>query len=227
MSEDPMTLTVLRAGERFVSRDAGWEGRYCFSYGEHYDPANVGFSALVACNDFVLAPGGGFDDHEHRAVEIVTWVVAGAVSHDGGEPLTPGRVQVISAADGITHAETNPSLDEPARFVQMWLVTDTPGGRPTYALADVGETIDGRLAPVVGEGAPLSVRTPATLYAGRLAKGSQHPLPAAERVHVFVVRGEVRLLDLLLEEGDEVRMTGESLVLTATSDAEVLVWALP
>jgi redox-sensitive bicupin YhaK (pirin superfamily) len=227
MSEDRMALTLRRAGERFVTRQNGWEGRYCFSYGEHYDPANVGFGPLVACNDFSLEPGGGFDPHEHRAVEIVTWVAAGALSHDGGDPLAPGQVQVISAADGITHAETNPSADQAARFIQVWLVTDAPGGRPTYAMADVTETVEGRLAPVVGEGAPLTVRTPATLYAGRLTKGSQHPLPGAERVHLFVVRGEVRLLDVLLEEGDEVRLVGEQLTLTAATEAEVLIWALP
>ena len=80
--------------------------------------ANVGFGPLVACNDFALEPGGGFDDHEHRAVEIVTWVAEGAVSHDGGEPLTPGRLQVVSSGNGITHAEKNPSAEEPARFLQ-------------------------------------------------------------------------------------------------------------
>jgi len=222
-----MAVTVRRAAQRYVTRGEGWEGRFCFSYAEHYDADNTGFGPLVACNEFRLAPGGGFEEHEHRAVEIVSWVVEGEVAHDGGEPLRPGQLQVLSAADGITHAELNPSGTEPAAFLQLWLLTDSPGGPPTYAMADVSEAIQGRLAPVVGDGAPLSTRAPATLYAGRLATGAQHPLPAAERVHVFVVRGSVRIADLLLEAGDEVRIVGDALHLTVESDAEVLAWALP
>jgi len=221
-----MALTVKRAAERYVTRGDGWEGRYCFSYGEHYDSANTSFGPLLACNEFVLEPGAGFEDHEHRAIEIVTWVVEGAVLHDRGTVLGPGQVQVLSAGSGVMHAEMNASDTEPARFLQVWLVSDDPGASPAYGLADV--TFGPGLVPVVGGEGPLTARASATLYAGRLAAGSDHPLPAAERVHVFVVRGQLRLVDLVLEKGDEVRVTGEEdLAVTVESDAEVLVWALP
>jgi redox-sensitive bicupin YhaK (pirin superfamily) len=221
-----MALTVRRAGERFVTRQNGWEGRYCFSYGEHYDSANTSFGPLLACNEFRLEPGAGFEDHEHRAIEIVTWVVDGAVLHDRGTVVVPGQVQVLSAGTGVMHAELNASATEPARFLQMWLASDDPGGTPAYGFAEI--VFGDGLVPVVGAGGPLTARSEASLYAGRLAPGTTVPLPTATRVHVFLVRGRARVLDLVLEDGDELRVVDdEGLQLTAESATEVLVWALP
>jgi redox-sensitive bicupin YhaK (pirin superfamily) len=220
-------MRTQRAEGRFVTRGDGWVGRYCFSYGEHYDAANTSFGALLACNEFVLDPGAGFAEHEHRAVEIVTWVVEGTVLHDGGTLLRPGHVQVLSSGSGVTHAEVNASPTEPARFLQVWLASDEPGAAPRYALADVSGSLGEGLALVVGEGGPVTTRTKATLYAGRLARSAQVDLPTAARVHVFVVRGAVHVGEVLLEAGDELRAEGEVLAMTVQEDAEVLVWALP
>jgi redox-sensitive bicupin YhaK (pirin superfamily) len=220
-----MSLSVQRAGTRFVTHGDGWVGRYCFSYGEHYDSANTSFGPLLACNEFTLEPGAGFADHEHRAVEIVTWVVDGTIAHDRGTLLAPGQVQVLSAGSGVMHAELNGSSTERARFLQMWLASDDPGATPRYDNADV--TFGEGLVPVVGGSGPVTARTPATLYAGRLAPGGQVPLPSSPRLYVYLVRGSARVLDILLEEGDELRVESEEAVLTARGGCEVLVWALP
>ncbi len=130
-------LTVYPAGERFETR-AGWlHGRHSFSFGEHYDPARLGFRALRVINDDVVAPGTGFGMHGHRDMEIITVVLEGELEHRDSlghvGRLRPGEVQVMTAGTGIRHSEVNASRTQPVHLLQIWITPDGPGRKPGYA----------------------------------------------------------------------------------------------
>ncbi|MYS24114.1 hypothetical protein GA0115240_16071, partial [Streptomyces sp. DvalAA-14] len=129
-------IEVRRAGERRAAEPgAGIETRHAFSFGAHYDPDNVRFGLLLACNEERLAPGAGFAEHPHRDTEIVTWVLEGELEHRDGAGRTvrlgPGGLQRLSAGSGVRHEERNAGCT-PLRFLQMWLHPDTFGGPPDY-----------------------------------------------------------------------------------------------
>ncbi|MER7947017.1 pirin family protein [Streptomyces sp. NPDC096079] len=213
-------IRIQRAGERYPGGDpeAGIETRHALSFGPYYDPDNLRFGALLACNEERLAPGAGFDEHPHSHTEIVTWVVEGALTHRdtaGHETVVrPGDLQRLSAAGGVRHVERNDAA-APLVFVQMWLAPLTPGGEPSY---EVVRDLAGPYAvPAAG----------AVLHVHRLKPAESAPLPPAPFVYVHVARGRVSLADEELGEGDAARLTGaESPHLTAGSDAEVLVWEM-
>lgn len=227
-------VDVRPARDRFHT-DAGWlDSRHSFSFGPHYDPDNVAHGLLLVSNDDRVAPGAGFGTHPHRDMEIVTWVLEGALEHRdsaGHEGvIRPGLAQRMSAGRGIQHSEMNHSRTEPVHFVQMWVVPDTTGLDPGYEQRDVTERLEaGGLVPVASgrghEGAITIHQAGAALWAGRLQEGEVVELPDAPFVHVFAARGAVELDGRRLEEGDAARLTGAGpLQLRALGPAEVLVW---
>ena len=124
-------VAVRRAGERFLTLTAGVATRHCFSFGPHYDPAHVAHGPLLLCDEHLLAPGAGFDEHRHRDVEVVTWVLEGELAHsgpDGTAHVPTGGGQRMSAGSGVLHAERAGSIG--ARFVQAWLAPVLPGAAP-------------------------------------------------------------------------------------------------
>lgn len=226
-----MEIDVRLAGSRFVTRTEWVESRHSFSYGQHYDPANVSFGVLAAHNDDLLQPAGGFTEHPHRAIDIVTWVVRGALEHTddaGGRGLvTPGIAQVLSAGRGVRHSEINVA-DGATNYIQMWISSDDERA-PAYATAAVSPG-RGSFAIVASgsEPAPLQLRQRrASLFAAALHAGSVAPVPSAPFVHLFVVSGRALLGDVPLVAGDAARVTeASSLALTTDADAEVLAWAM-
>ena len=228
-------ITVRRSADRFVTPGEGLTSRHSFSFGAHYDPADVGFAVLVAHNDDAVAPGAGYDTHPHSDTEIVTWVLAGSLRHEDSENhggvVHPGLVQRLSAGRGVLHSERNDG-PAPTRFVQMWLRPDDSGLDPSYALAPVGP-LPG-LVPVVsgirGLDAAVRIHTSgAALHVARLGPGQSVVAPDAAHLHVFVAGGAVDVEGAgPLRDGDAARFTGEGGPrLTATEVAEVLVWQLP
>ncbi|MFC9929979.1 pirin family protein [Streptomyces sp. NPDC127190] len=215
-------MDVRRAAERYRGGDAeaGIDSRHAFSFGPHYDPDNLRFGPLVACNEERLAPGAGFDEHPHSHTEIVTWVVEGELTHrdSTGHETTvrPGDVQHLSAAAGVRHVERN-DTDRPLTFVQMWLSPREPGGEPSY-----------RVVPGIADATPYAVPAAgATLHVRRLEPGGRTAVPDAAQVYVHVVRGEVTLAGETLHAGDSARITrAENLEALAASRAELLVWEL-
>ncbi|MGW4165176.1 pirin family protein [Streptomyces sp. NPDC004788] len=213
-------IRIQRDGERYPGGDpeAGIDTRHAFSFGSHYDPDNLRFGALIACNEERLAPGAGFDEHPHSHTEIVTWVVEGELTHrdSTGHATVVGRgdLQHLSAAAGVRHVERNDGT-EPLVFVQMWLAPAEPGGEPSYDV--VRGIADATPYALPAAGAMLHVR--------RLETGERAALPDADLLYVHVVRGTVRLAGEELAAGDAARAEGEKdLALLATGDAEVLVW---
>ncbi|MDX3577938.1 pirin family protein [Streptomyces sp. FL07-04A] len=215
-------MDVRRADERFRGGDraAGIDTRHAFSFGPHYDPDNLRFGALIACNEERLAPGAGFDEHPHSHTEIVTWVIEGELTHRdsaGHETrVRPGDVQRLSCAAGVRHVERNDG-DVPLAFVQMWLAPLDAGGEPSYEI--VRGIADPTPYAVPESGAMLHVR--------RLGAGERTAVPDGEHVYVHVVRGEVRLDGEKLGPGDAARVTdAEDLEAVGLSGAELLIWEM-
>ncbi|WP_328298471.1 pirin family protein [Streptomyces sp. NBC_00435] len=225
-------IDVRRGADRYEGggpdgADAGISTRHAFSFGPHYDPDNLRFGPVLACNEETLAPGAGFGEHPHSHTEIVTWVAEGELTHrDGTGAATlvrPGDVQHLGAASGTRHVERNDGR-VPLRFVQMWLEPLDTAGKPSYSL--VRGISDSTPYAVPAAGAVLHVRRPGA--------GERVAVPAAERVYLHVVRGDLRLdgeggADRgELGPGDSARITGEAaLELVAGSPAELLIWELP
>ncbi len=218
----PDGLEVRRAGDRYETVGDGVRTRHSFSYGDHYDPANVGFGALVALNTEHVEPGRGYAPHRHGDVEIVTWVLAGALRHEDtagpGGVIEPGTAQRLSAGSGVRHGEHNASASEPLVFVQMMLAS-THEDAPEYAQARVPD------GPGLHE--TIDVRAPARLLVARPDAGQTVDVPPAARTLVHVTRGTVELAGERLGAGDELRAhDGRALALAADGPAEALVWLL-
>ncbi|MER5730074.1 pirin family protein [Streptomyces sp. NPDC002138] len=233
-------MEVRRATDRYQGGDeaAGISTRHAFSFGSAYDPDNLGFGPVRACNEESLAPGAGFEEHAHRHTEIVTWVTEGELTHRDSTGhatvVRAGDVQRLSAGEGVRHVERN-DADVPLRFVQMWLAPlDGAGQQPSYDIARAVE--DGAPYKIPGAGAVLQVRRPGA--------GERVAVPAAPRVYLHVVRGDLRLdgaagadgadgadgvgPGVELGPGDSVRISGVSgLEIAAGSPAELLLWELP
>lgn len=216
-------VELRRAAERYETTGDGVRTRHSFSYGDHYDPDNVGFGPLVAINTEHVEPGRGYDPHRHADVEIVTWVLEGALRHEDtagpGGVVTPGTAQRLSAGSGVLHGEHNASTTEPLVFVQMMLAS-RHWAAPEYAQS--------RVADGPGLHASVDVHAPARLLVARLAGGGDRvELPAATRTLVHVTRGSLRHGEDDLGPGDELRVRdGRALTLSAHDRAEALVWLL-
>lgn len=215
-------IDVRRAAERYRGGEpgAGIDTRHAFSFGPHYDPDNLRFGAMIACNEERLAPGAGFGEHPHSHTEIVTWVVEGELTHRdsaGHETrVRPGDVQHLSAAAGVRHVERNDG-PVPLTFLQMWLTPHESGGEPAYALA-----------PDLADATPYAVPAAgAALHVQRLGAGERRAVPDAAYLYVHVVRGEVRLAGEHLGPGDAARITGaDGLEVAAVTPAELLLWEM-
>ncbi|MFF1961602.1 pirin family protein [Streptomyces sp. NPDC058220] len=216
-------ILVRHAAERYLGGDpaAGIESLHAFSFGRFYDPGNLRFGAVLACNEERLAPGAGFDEHPHSHTEIVTWVVEGELTHrDSAGHATvvrAGDVQRLSSAAGVRHVERNDG-ERPLIFVQMWLAPLEPGGEPGY------EIVRG-----IADSTPYALpQAGAMLHVRRLQDGERSAVPDAPAVYVHVVRGGVRLDGAELGPGDSARITdAEGLELAAGPAAEALVWEMP
>ena len=232
-----MTIDVRRAADRFHT-DLGWlDSWHSFSFGNHYDPANVGHGLLIVSNDDTVRAGGGFGTHGHADMEIVTWVLTGELEHRDSEGnhgvLSPGIAQRMSAGTGIRHSEMNASGTVDVHFVQMWVLPDTAGVAPGYEQRDVNEVLDagGFAAVASGQGHAGAVsihQRGAVLWAARLRPNQRAEVRGAAHTHVFVALGSGALEGVgPLATGDAVRVTGDGIgAFEAGPDgAEVLVWA--
>lgn len=224
-----MSVEIRRRTTRFATRAEGRQTRHAFSFGLHYDPERTGFGAMVCHDDHHLRAGVGFDMHRHAGIEIVTWVVSGALEHRDSlgtsRVLVPGEAALLSAGSGVEHSEMAVAGGGPTRFVQVWLSADDPGAAPSYDVRSVtpnpGALVDTGLRPGV-DGARLLV--------GRVPAHTTVALPAAPRLHCFVARGALFRSSLAepLEAGDAFCFVDEPAhEVTTAVDSELLVWVLP
>lgn len=217
-----MTVEIRRGSSRFPEREPGRATWHAFSFGSHYDPDNVGFGPMTCHDEHLLGDGRGFSPHPHRDQVIVTWVVAGALTHSdstgGTHTLRPGEVGVLYAGSGVEHSEI--AAAPQTRFVQVWLLPDEHDARPAYSVTPV----EG--AGLVRAVAPTST---ATLWVARLAAGESVTLPEAPLVHAFVASGALLRSSLAepLAAGDAFLVSGGGeYAVTAGVATELLIWAL-
>jgi quercetin 2,3-dioxygenase len=235
-----MATEISRADQRFHTRTEWLDSRHSFSFGPHYDPANTHFGLLMVNNEDIVAAGRGYDTHAHSEMEIVTWVLAGALVHrdSAGHSgvIHPGVAQRMSAGTGILHSEKSDAARD-VHFVQMWVVPDTEKITPGYDQLDVGPALESGGLLVVASGMPrhrhdsaISIRQEhAALYAARLAPGAGTVSPVAPLAHLFVARGSAELEGTgVLGTGDTARITGADgqRVTAGPKGAEVLMWEM-
>lgn len=230
-------LTLRPASERGHA-DHGWlDSHHTFSFANYYDPKHMGFRALRVINEDRVEPGRGFGTHPHRDMEIISYVLEGALEHKDsmgtGSVIKPGDVQRMSAGTGVTHSEFNASKTDEVHFLQIWLEPSQKGITPSYeqktfAAADKEARLRLVASPEGSEGS-VTIHTDARLYAGLFGSGDQAKLSLAPGRHawVHVARGRVRINERELEAGDAVALSDESVVAIEGVDAsEVLVFDL-
>jgi len=230
-------LKLRRANERGHA-DHGWlDSHHTFSFADYYDPAHMGFRALRVINDDTVAPGRGFGAHPHRDMEIISYVLAGALAHKDslgtGSVIEPGDVQRMSAGTGVVHSEFNASKSDPVHFLQIWLVPATRGITPGYeqkrfAAEDKAGTLR-LVASPDGRDGSITIHTDAALYAGLFTREqrAEHALAAGRHAWVHVARGRVRANGQELGSGDGLAISNEAkVVVEGIADGEVLVFDL-
>jgi redox-sensitive bicupin YhaK (pirin superfamily) len=230
-------LTVRPAAERGLA-DHGWLKSYhTFSFADYYDPEHMGFRNLRVINEDRVQGGQGFGAHSHRDMEIVSYVLEGALSHRDslgtGSLIRPGDVQRMSAGSGVTHSEYNAAPDELVHFLQIWLLPSARGIRPNYEQKTFArEEKDGRLRLVAspdGRDGSLSIHSDAALHVGLFDAGQSAELTLAPGRHawVHVARGSVRVNGRELGAGDAAALSDEAaLRIEGVAQGEVLVFDL-
>ena len=230
-------MIAVRKSEDRGRFDYGWlDTRHTFSFDRYYDPAHMGFRSLRVINEDRVRAGEGFPTHPHRDMEIVTYVVEGALEHKdsmgNGSVIRPGDVQRMSAGTGITHSEYNPSAAEPVHLLQIWIMPErrglTPGYEQKFFTADEKR---GRLLLVAspdGAGGSVAIHQDARLYAALLDAGQQveHAAPG-RHAWLQVIRGAVEVNGTPLAAGDGGAVSNEPQVtIRAGEEAELLLFDL-
>jgi redox-sensitive bicupin YhaK (pirin superfamily) len=230
-------ITIRRANDRGHAQHGWLESRHTFSFADYYDPQHMGFRALRVINEDRVQPGMGFGTHGHKDMEIISYVLGGALEHKDslgtGSVIRPGDVQRMSAGTGVRHSEFNASKSEPVHFLQIWIMPDKNGDEPGYEqehFDDASLRSGLRLiASPAGSGGSVTVHADVTLHAARLGNGEQatHELASGRHGWVHVARGKLRLGEHELGAGDAAALSDESKIeLVGVDDAEVLVFDL-
>jgi redox-sensitive bicupin YhaK (pirin superfamily) len=228
-------IDIRHADER-GSVNLGWlDSKHSFSFGHYFDPDHMGFGPLRVINEDRVQPGEGFPTHDHENMEIISYVLDGALEHKDsigtGSVIRPGDVQRMSAGTGIRHSEYNPSTEHPAHFLQIWIVPDETGIEPGYeqkafAPADRQGVLK-LVAARNGRDGALTLHQDVDLYSSLFKDGDDVSLALRDgrRAWVQVARGSVQVNGEALEAGDGVALSNETaLRVTAKSDAEVLIF---
>jgi quercetin 2,3-dioxygenase len=232
-------MQIRRAADRGTSK-LGWlDSRHTFSFADYYDPGHMGFGPLRVINEDRVAPGTGFGQHGHRDMEIISYVLEGALEHKDsigtGSVIRPGDVQIMSAGNGIVHSEFNHSKVEPVHFLQIWIEPDRTGIAPRYEQKTFQERDKrGRLLLVAspdGRDGSMTVHQDVELRAAVLEAGQRlaHGLRSGRKAWLQVTRGDLALNGQDLKAGDGAAIDAEpALTLEARSDrAELLLFDLP
>jgi quercetin 2,3-dioxygenase len=230
-------ISVRKANDRGFTNIDWLKSRHTFSFGEYYDPKEQGFSDLRVINEDWVAPGMGFPTHSHRDMEIITYVVDGAVQHKdsmgNGSVIRPGDVQRMSAGTGVMHSEYNPSKVEELHLLQIWIMPDRRGHQPGYEQKNVTETEKrGKLRLVAspdGREGSVTIHQDALLYAGIVEDGKplEFAMTPGRRGYLQVVKGSVNLNGVALEHGDGARIVEESAIeIVGREESEVLLFDL-
>jgi len=229
-------MTIRKANDRGHA-EHGWLDTYhTFSFADYYDPNWMGFRSLRVINDDLIMPGQGFGMHPHRDMEIITYVLQGALAHKdsmgNGRVIKPGEMQYMSAGTGVLHSEFNPAKDEATRILQIWIVPDQKGVKPQYAERSIQNAAPGQLhllTSKTGRDGSVPIHQDADLWLGRLNPGQQvsHSLGVQRHAWLHVAEGEINLNGQTLSTGDAAAVSKETkLDLRATKPSQVLLFDL-
>ena len=230
-------ITVRTSEERGVASHGWLESRHTFSFGSYHDPEQMGFRSLRVINDDRVVAKAGFPAHSHRDMEIVSYVVDGAMEHEdsmgNGSVMRPGDVQRMSAGTGVTHSEFNHSATEALRFLQIWILPERQGIEPGYEQQRFSEEQRrNQLRLVVsptGEHGSIRVHQNVRMFSALLEAGHDlsYQLAASRHAWLQMISGSVSLGSALLQEGDGARVSSEdSLHFAARSDSHFLLFDL-
>jgi len=231
-------MLTLRPSQERGYADHGWlKSFHSFSFAGYYDPAHMGWGNLRVINEDWIAPGKGFGTHGHRDMEIITYVLQGALAHKDSmgnvKAIPPGDVQRMSAGTGVQHSEFNHAPDNTTHLLQIWIEPDVTGAQPSYEQTTFAAAAkNGRLCLVAspdGAQGSVTIHADARLYAGLFDAGQTATLALApgRKAYVHLVRGALKVNGLALKGGDAALLADEQqVVLTDAQDAEVLVFDL-
>lgn len=231
-------LQIRKSEDRGLANHGWLNSRHSFSFGSYHDPKHVGFGPLLVINEDQVEAGQGFGTHGHRDMEIISYVLSGALEHKDsmgtGSVLHYGDVQRMSAGTGVRHSEFNGSQQDRVHFLQIWIQPSQTGIPPSYEEKHfTPESKQGRLRLIAsndGREGSVLVHQDAAIYASLMAAGDslKHELGKGRIAYVHVIRGGVTVNGTALKGGDALKITDENLVtLDQASDAEVLVFDLP
>jgi redox-sensitive bicupin YhaK (pirin superfamily) len=228
-------LTIRKSAERGATKIAWLDSKHSFSFGDYYDPEHQQFGALRVINEDVIAGGGGFAPHPHRDMEIVTYILSGALQHKDslgtGSVIRPGEIQRMSAGTGIVHSEFNASRERSCHLLQIWIMPSQTGIAPSYEQ----KTIDpksvanhfSRIAAPDPRESEVRLVQDAEIWAAKLDKDIEliQPLASGRRAWLQVAAGEIALGDKVLKQGDAAAITDEDkMVLRSNAPSEVLLF---
>jgi redox-sensitive bicupin YhaK (pirin superfamily) len=231
-------MITIRSADSRGRTELDWlDSRHSFSFGDYHDRNWLGFRSLRVINDDRVAPRGGFGMHPHRDMEIITWVLSGALEHrdslKNGSLIRPGEIQRMSAGTGILHSEFNPSATEPVHLLQIWLFPERKGLTPGYEQRVIGgDTMRNRFRPIAtrdGRDGSVTIHQDASVYAAGLETGQNvsYELGAGRYGWLHVAKGKVLLNGQELGAGDGAAVSDERLLkLTGVEPAELLLFEL-
>jgi quercetin 2,3-dioxygenase len=230
-------IRLRRSNDRGQTKLNWLDSRHTFSFGDYYDPKHMGFSHLRVINEDRVVPGAGFPTHSHRDMEIITYVLEGALAHKDStgtsSVIRVGDVQRMSAGTGVVHSEFNASPSEGVHFLQIWLLPAERGIKPGYeqkAFSDADKRGTLKLvASPDGSDGSITIHTDARVYAGVFGNAERAEIPIAKErgAWVHVARGNVKVNDQVLHEGDGVAIEGEPVVrVDGIDEGEVIVFDL-
>ena len=229
-------ITLRKAGDRGHAELDWLNTWHTFSFADYHDNHYMGFRALRVINDDTIAGGGGFGTHPHRDMEIITYVLSGALEHKdsmgNGRIIRPGEVQYMAAGTGVAHSEFNPSPTEPVHLLQIWILPNRKGANPTYAEKSFVQAAPGKFyltASKSGRDGSIPLNQDVDVFIGKLGGGDKisHALKPGRHVWLQVAEGEMALNGLPLKAGDGAAVSNESkLVLGSTSPAQAILFDL-
>jgi redox-sensitive bicupin YhaK (pirin superfamily) len=230
-------MITIRKSEERGHVNHGWlDSHFTFSFADYHDPQHMGFRSLRVINDDVIAGGGGFGTHPHRDMEIITYILSGALEHKdsmgNGRVIRPGEVQYMAAGTGVQHSEFNHSPSEPAHLLQIWILPDKKGAKPNYAEKSFANAASGKLhlaASKTGRDGSIPINQDVELFVGKLNAGDKisHSFKPARHGWLHVAEGEIKLGGLELKSGDAVSFSGEKdVTFEAKSPAQILFFDL-
>jgi hypothetical protein len=229
-------IAIRKAGERGHANHGWLDTHFTFSFADYFDPRHMGFRALRVINDDTIAGGGGFGEHPHRDMEIITYVLSGALEHKdsmgNGRIIRPGEFQYMAAGTGVTHSEFNPSPANPAHLLQVWILPDRKGLKPTYAEKSFAKAAPGKLhlaASKSGRDGSILINQDVDVFVGKLNAGDKisHALKPGRHAWLHVAEGEIDTGNCSLKSGDAAAFSDEMAVsFAAKSPTQVLLFDL-